>query len=113
MRFLRSRSLAAIIALPLVAAACGGSADLDDLATTLQETAGLTEEQATCVADEIEASGVYDDDTINDLSDGSVDDLEVGDMTDTEAQEARQTLLDGFSEDVRTAVLGCGVGQAE
>jgi hypothetical protein len=113
MRFLGPRRSAALVSLSLLAGACSSSVDLEDLGTTLQDTAGLTEEQAQCVVDEIEASASYTADEINDLADGVVNDLNPPDLTETETEAARQELLDAFNSDVANSVISCGAGAAE
>jgi hypothetical protein len=110
MRFLGPRRSAALVSLSLLAGACSSSVDLG---TTLQDTAGLTEEQAQCVVDEIEASASYTADEINDLADGVVNDLNPPDLTETETEAARQELLDAFNSDVANSVISCGAGAAE
>lgn len=106
LRAVRTRVMALVVVLPLTLAACSGSSDLDDLAETLEKVAGFTPEQATCVADELRATGSYDEGVINDLADGVVDESH-DDRYPTQAD--KDELLGQFDNDVATAVSGCGV----
>ena len=97
MRSVPLRTIVALVAFPLGLAACGGgTADLDDLASTLEEIAEHTPEQAQCVATDIREAGKYTEDEINDFSDGKSDDPVIA------------AKISDFENEVAQAVTDCG-----
>ena len=93
----RSRRLAGgLAALALVATACGdGDATRDDLTQMLTEVAGLSEDQAECVAVEIYDSGDWSQDDLNSVGRG---------FTNDDGSEK----VEGFTAAFDDAVASCG-----
>ncbi len=82
-RTISATSCALALAAPLGLSACGGSdISQDKLTSTLQSEAGLNEEQATCVSDDLFAN----------LEQGDINDIYSADTPDDITPEANDTL---------------------
>ncbi|MGI8939420.1 MAG: hypothetical protein ACR2JF_14655 [Iamia sp.] len=95
-RPVRAAAIALALAAPLGLSACGGSdISQEKLTSELQEQAGLTEEQATCVSDDLFAN----------LDQGDINDIYSADSEDEISPEANEAL--------NSAVTMCATAAAE